>query len=101
MGETKHSPTPWKAGRLDMQTRIEGYGGKYIYDANTRYVAAAIGCEVAKWDEVVANARYIVLCVNSHEELVGALRAVIAVADRDTPEFRQARAALASVGGEG
>ena len=59
---SKYTPGPWKAGRPDMQTLIEGYGGKYIYSHNSqppKYVAAAIGSEVREWEEVIANAHLI------------------------------------------
>lgn len=69
MGETKHTPGPWRAGRYDMATIVDGYDSKWIYsdapaaavtddrrEPRPRYVAVASGSEVEDWDEVMANA---------------------------------------------
>jgi hypothetical protein len=48
-----------------------------------------------RWDEAMGNAERLMLAWNCHDELVEALRGIIAVADRKTDEFEKAHAAIA------
>jgi hypothetical protein len=56
---TSHTPGPWKAGRKDMASFIEGNPGKWIYADGNDYIAAAVMDKEKPWDEVTANARLI------------------------------------------
>lgn len=50
-----HTPGPWKAGRSDMATIVDGVDSKWVY-AGGQYVAAASGYIAGDWSEVIANA---------------------------------------------
>lgn len=60
---TEHSPLPW---RLDAPTIIDGADGGLVAESWH-------GVVNREWDECVANAEFIVHCVNLHNELVAAL----------------------------
>jgi hypothetical protein len=76
MSETRHTPTPWETSYRE---RSNGSYGQDIYDSNGATIAT---CE---WYSVptptgfvtnrTANAEFIVRAVNSHQQLVEALRA--------------------------
>lgn len=34
---SKHTPGPWRAGRPDMATIVEGFESKYIYSEKRKY----------------------------------------------------------------
>lgn len=55
----KHTPGPWVAGRSDIQTLVDGYSSKWIYDGKDQYVAVASGRIDGPWEEVMANAHLI------------------------------------------
>ncbi len=59
----KHTPGPWKAGRSDMATDVDGVDSKWIY-AGDQYVAVASGRIEGNWDEVMANAHLIAAAPN-------------------------------------
>lgn len=67
-----HTPGPWKAGRSDMATIVDGYDSKWVY-AGERYIAVASGADVEDWDEVLANAHLIAAA----PEMYAALEAVM------------------------
>lgn len=58
MSETKFTIGPWKAGRADMATLVDGVSSKWVY-AGDLYVAVASGLASEDWDEVMANAHLI------------------------------------------
>jgi hypothetical protein len=71
MSETKHTPTPWL---------IDEYGGITYSGSRKNHHLPVNGVEFscspgARMDEAKANAAHIVLCVNSHDALVSALKA--------------------------
>lgn len=65
--KAKHTPGPWRSGRADMATLVDGYPSKWIYSGDVKsiesgksyYVAAASGMDIENWDEVMANAALI------------------------------------------
>lgn len=88
MSNTKHTPTPWHYGKMS------GWGGLCIlrrpgaeYGPEGVIGDAPIAIVVEKaahWENsypVEANAAFIVKAVNSHEQLVAALRQVADVLD--------------------
>ncbi|MDD3029855.1 MAG: hypothetical protein PHS57_06220 [Alphaproteobacteria bacterium] len=54
---------PWRAGRSDMGTYVDGYESKWIYagepTGKSKYLAVSSGYEIKEWDEVMANAHLI------------------------------------------
>ncbi len=102
-----HTPTPWIVEDADgtnnhqhckVYALVDGKG-KVIADCHNSEVAD-IQCDPDEygsncWDEQGRqDFEFISRAANSHDELVAALRGVIAVADRNTAEFDAARAAL-------
>ena len=69
--ETKHTPTPWKAGH-------------YITSPD-KVIMDSIGMAIANMNmaerNTEANAAYIVHACNAHDELVAALESMIKLAD--------------------
>lgn len=64
----KHTPGPWRAGRPDMATIVDGWDSKWIYADDhadpdniekTKHIAVASSRDVEDWSEVMANARLI------------------------------------------
>ena len=53
-----YTPGPWKAGRSDMATIVDGVASKWIY-AGDQYVAVASGRIDGDWDQVIANSQLI------------------------------------------
>lgn len=84
----RHTPTPWQDVAIS--------GVRHDHDGFTVWT---------HWlpdqpsEQRRANVEFIVRAVNCHEELIEALKAVVAVADRKTVEFDQARAAIAKAEG--
>lgn len=73
------TPGPWKAGRADMATIVDGFDSKWIYGPgeveDCRYIAVASGRE-CEWPEVMANAHLIA----SAPDLYAALTALALLA---------------------
>ena len=96
---SEHTPTPWRAdmGEFPPQMKLEPYLRSYVGpDGETiRVKGFALSGGNVEMDEARANSEFIVKAVNCHDDLVAALKAVVAVADRNTVEFAMARAALA------
>lgn len=67
-----HSPVPWHVGP-HYKTDIEGPDGRV---AETGAMGSPRG---------IANAEYIVRCVNAHDALVSALRVALEAIDRGLP----------------
>lgn len=76
---SKHTPGPWKAGRPDMGTLVDGVESKWIY-AGGKYVAVASGRVSDDWFEIMANARLIAAA----PELLDALKLCAAVCAGET-----------------
>ena len=66
------TPGPWKEGRHDMFSIVEGAHAKYIY-ANSIPVAISTG-EEKDCERVLADARYIAAACNHAPELVARVR---------------------------
>ena len=74
----RHTQGPWRSGRPDMSTIVDGYESKWIYGGEkatadgltSKYVAVASGQD-CEWDEVMANAHLIAAA----PELLDALKA--------------------------
>jgi hypothetical protein len=93
-----HTPTPWKVFTSPDGLLVVGIGtleGEGVCDA---------GFGVWRWNdgEGIANAHFIVRAVNSHADMLAALKAIIPLIDvagytdrRDEEAIRQARAAIA------
>ena len=71
MIEAKHTPGPWKAGRPDMATYVDGWPSKWIYGGidQSKYVAVASGKDIPDWKEVMANAHLIAAAPEMLDEL--------------------------------
>jgi len=92
MSNTKHTPTPWAAGGSVIEREGETIAQAF----------RMTGCPI---DQPVVNAAFIVRAVNSHDQLVAALREAIEIiqaidqtdntcdARIDVSEFRAALAA--------
>lgn len=84
----KHTPTPWSLGRQD------DYSVKRVIETANDYIASCDGSESEDVDE--ANAAFIVLAVNNHDNLVATLKALIAVhRQQDTTGVMPADKAIA------
>lgn len=81
---SKHTPGPWRAGRPDAATYVDGVASKWIY-ADLKYVAIASGVE-CEWGEVMANARLIAAA----PELLSVVRELL---DMWLPDGERARVA--------
>ena len=66
------TPGPWKEGRHDMFSIVEGAHAKYIY-ANSIPVAISTG-EEKDCERVLADARYIAAACNAVPELIARIR---------------------------
>ncbi len=71
------TPGPWKAGRDDMATLVEGYESKWIYAGHAepdyhRYIALASGMEIEDWSQVMANAHLIAAAPALRDALITA-----------------------------
>ena len=74
---SKHTPTPWHTMHNKLESSICGEG---------QFVARVDGSETQTREEGEANADHIVKCVNAHDELVAALRDVLADSDAGNGE---------------
>jgi hypothetical protein len=111
-----HTPTPWRVGH---EGCIEGTQGDFS-QGDLSFIPLASPWQEDAWDghpQAVANARFIVRAVNSHDELVAALGSLIpgnvSLSNERWPdstvvplevtlgELRAARAALSRARGEG
>ncbi len=107
---SKHTPGPWRAGRPDMRTIVDGVPSKWVYgperEGGNGYIAVASGTASADWDEVMANARLIAAApdlleaceaalanldylreqwgFHASREMTGKLRAAVAKANGET-----------------
>jgi hypothetical protein len=96
---SEHTPTPW-ARYDDGKLAARGWIKSVCKGIPEQMVAQAIG--VGAIEEREANAAFIVRAVNSHDDLVKALEAMLEKHGglEISPAARQARAALAkAVGG--
>ena len=80
------TPGPWRAGRPDMATIVDGVESKWIYDALGEYMAVASGWGERPWHEVIANAEFIARA----RELVPALAAALRAAHEENARLREA-----------
>ena len=78
---------PWRAGRADMATVVDGYDSKWIY-AGEKYVAIASGQDIESWDEVMANAYLMAMSREALPHYIGLLKQIAAMAK--LPENRRA-----------
>lgn len=100
----EHTPGPWRTGRPDMATVVDGYDSKWIYGPSDQYVAVASGRITGDWGEVLANARLIA----SAPRILGALQKIVTHSrDADCGDhcrancmYCEARAAIAQATGE-
>lgn len=89
--KTKHTPTQYPPRPWTMQDEPKGLIGHYIADSH--------GNMVFKGSDRNINA-YVVKCVNSHDELVEALKGIIEIGKRDVSNpkydgyFEKAKQAL-------
>lgn len=70
------TPGPWKAGRPDMATIVDGVNSKWVY-AGEQYCAVASGRIDGPWDEVMANAAFIAASRTLVPRLLAALELAI------------------------
>jgi len=106
----KHTPTPWEVtGELDY-IRISNTDSKNPDSCDgIRQVAHVVqgDYEIPNYEEAMANAQHIIHCVNTHAELLEALKECVADAEKAVnPESRmygyaKARAAIAKATKEG
>ena len=68
MASERWTPGPWRAGRPDMATIVDGFDSKWIYAGN-KYVAVASGQDVENWEEVMSNAHLIAAAPELYEAL--------------------------------
>jgi hypothetical protein len=71
MSAVLHTPTPWEV--------LE----ENIYSTDGYWIASAPAHFAENEGQQKANRRHIVQCVNSHDELVAALRGLLARAERE------------------
>lgn len=69
-GRRAHTPGPWKAGRPDMATIVDGFNSKWVYAGN-KYIAVASGQDIRDWDEVMANAHLIAAAPDFYDVVNG------------------------------
>ncbi len=81
-----HSPLPWHLDKDIWVIEDNEHNPGQIASVSPRYCRAA-------------NAEFIVRAVNSFDDLLAALQAVVSVADRKTDEFDLARTAIAKATG--
>lgn len=84
MGEAMHTPGPWRAGRSDMSTIVDGFDSKWIY-AGDKHVAVASGHDIEEWNEVMANAHLIAAAPDLLRELEEVAGFVAAITGRVPP----------------
>jgi len=85
---TKHTPTPWKLEKSRFHFHID--------DANGTRIADIRFCQRPDGSTTEIEAAHIVRCVNSHEALLAALKALIAESPNQTVAGDAARAAIAA-----
>ncbi len=77
------TPGPWKAGRPDMATIVDGVDSKWIYAGSTgpmrQYCAIASGPIDGDWDEVMGNAHLIAAAPDLAADLLEARERVQAL----------------------
>lgn len=49
---------PWRAGRPDMATYVDGSPSKWVY-AGDKYIAISSGYQIEPWEQVIDNAEFI------------------------------------------
>lgn len=91
--DAKHTPGPWELstlnGRVPAVREIKRpFGEASCYESSVRSVSGEHVCKLdfgygRAWD--AANAEFIVRCVNSHDELLAALKAIVAVLQKEAP----------------
>jgi hypothetical protein len=88
---TKHTPTPWR----DCAPPSNFHKGKiFIRPANGERLIAIVSGEMQQ-DEIRANAAFIVRAVNTHDDLVEALKDLLdGTGDMTAERIEKARAAL-------
>jgi len=70
-----HTPTPWFSERdTEMTHKVRIYGG-------SKGTSRTLVANTAPYAEAVANAAFIVLAANCHDELVEALKAMLRAAN--------------------
>lgn len=101
----QHTPTPWSLSGSDSYIMGRKNGGKVVVALVEMDESGSVS-----FDEMDANAAYIVRCVNSHAELVAALERIESETELDIDDEQealttlkrirqQARAALAKAKG--
>jgi len=78
-----HTPEPWRAGRADMATIVDGYDSKWIYAGN-KYVAIASSQDIKCWKTVMANA-YLIEGAPAMRTEIARLRARVAMLEEARP----------------
>ena len=79
------TPGPWKAGRPDMATIVDGVESKWIY-AGEQYCAVASGRIDGEWSEVMANAQLIAYSRTALPALVKAFREALPILEGPATE---------------
>lgn len=97
----KNTPGPWRAGRADMSTIVDGVGSKWIYSADDQYVAVASGRINGDWDEVMANAYLIAAAPKLLSALKGIVRTGCPIVTHHRPDCEWCAALLAIADAEG
>lgn len=115
MSNTKHTPTPWRASN-NTGPKMQSYSqSSCIAGTGANSLQLVAGCfnDIGGPEVAAGNAAFIVRACNSHEQLVAALRNLIAASDaystvhapdsddaarmvRYAEAFNNARAALAA-----
>jgi len=98
-----HTPTPWEIEPVNTEMIIQSGSCPY------RYVAVVDGCQAMSEEEEKANAEFIVLAVNCHDELLKVCQEMMGVlevidfcelsADYDSIPFAEWEAAIAKAEG--
>ena len=79
--EKAATPGPWKAGRPDIATILDGVDSKWIY-AGEQYCAVASGRIDGEWAEVMANAQLIAASRTALPALAKALREALPILEK-------------------
>lgn len=104
--EARHTPTPWRAVIDQGNPRVFKHAMALVATTAEGAHVQAIDCtrSGANFVEDRANAEFIVRAVNCHEELVAALKVLLASANYSTDAMdaaeAQARAALSKASGQ-
>lgn len=77
----EHTPTPWAMSDADMFGDYNIQSADGVRTGENMLAIAAVVSNLRPANEVHANARHIVHCVNVHDDLVKALEAIIESAD--------------------